>query len=47
MRIKVNMRREEEEEVNDNWIGGLLAVAAFTLAIIYVPRYVTKREGKK
>ncbi len=46
MSIK-NIVRREEEEVNGNWIGAALALAAFTLAIIYVPRYVTKRERSR
>ena len=46
MSIKDVVRREEEEEPR-NPVGAILALAAFVLGIIVLPKYVASREKKR
>ncbi len=46
MSIKNIVRREEEEEVNHNWVSAALVLGAFGLLLFAFPKYVTTQESK-
>jgi len=47
MSIRDVIRQEEEEEESRNPVGAGLALAAFFLAIIYLPKLTTRYDIKR